>query len=228
VGGQLEILNADRHRTVRMHEQPGLPAHFTMITIDEFTAAAAACPIFFAKDSASGAFYAGAMFGFEPGEVLVELSPAVGPAFRPLDLLRRGFLIADDGVAIDPAHPRFAPDAPTALFDDAGEPSTALRQIQRILGRLNSGAELTRTFIAELLEVGAIEPIDIALSFDDGQNLRLDGLYSVARDALNDLDDAQVVRLFRSGFLQAALCVANSTAHIPIMAQRRNDRLLAA
>ncbi|PZU08851.1 SapC family protein [Sphingomonas sp.] len=223
----LEILNTDRHRLLRISENPGKPAHFTMITLDEFPAAAAVCPIFFAKDASSGDFYAGAMFGFQPGELLVDWSPTSGCAFQPLDLQRRGFFIAGQDIAIDPAHPRFSDGASKQLFSDSGQPEEALSQIQRIIGRLKSGVDATRDFIAALLSLKVIEPIDIRLNFDDGENLSLDGLYTVSRDALNELDDQQITKLFRAGYLQMALCVAFSQAQIPVMARRRNERLTA-
>jgi hypothetical protein len=55
--------------------------------------------------------------------------------------------------------------------------------------------------------------------------LRLDGLYTVSRDGLNELDDAQLAALFRKGYLQAALCATFSLNQVGVLAHRRNQRL---
>jgi len=225
---KLELLSGESHKDVRMRIDPGVPhPHFVMITLGEFPAAASSCPIFFAKEPATGEFYAAALFGFQPGEVLVEFAAAGKASFQPLDLQRQGFFASGLDIAIDPAHPRFAAGATVALFEDGNTPSNALRKMQRIIGQLVNGTEATRGFIRELLRLKLIEPIDISLQFDDGENVTLDGLYTVSRDGLNDLNDSDTVALFRSGYLQAALCMTFSLNQIPVLAQRRNERLTA-
>ena len=225
---QLEVLNTGTHRSLRMHASGGGEhPHFVAIAMNEFPAAATVCPIFFAKDSVTGEFYAAAMFGFRPGELLVEGAEKDDAPFRPLDLQRQGFFIADQHIAIDPTHPRFGAGAAIALFDEDGEPSEALRQVQRAIGHLKTGMDATRDFLRELLRLKLVEPIDVSLRFDDGEKLQLDGLYTVSRDALGDLEDAQALALFRSGYLQAAYCVVFSLNQVGVLARRRNERLAA-
>jgi hypothetical protein len=71
-----------------------------------------------------------------------------------------------------------------------------------------------------------VEPIDISLKFDDGENLRLDGLYTVSLDSIAELDDSLALSLFRKGYLQLAYCIAGSLRQIPLLANRRNARLV--
>lgn len=225
VNGQMELLDVEAHRSLRMHATIAEHPPFVMITLNEFPAAAAVCPIFFGKDNATGEFYAGAMFGFRPGELLVDGADKGMPLFRPLELQRQGFFISDDNIAVDPAHARFGAGASVPLFEHDGQPSEPMRNVQRALGQLIAGVEATRAFIRELLELKLIEPIDINLRFDDGEKLKLDGLYTVSRDGLGELDDTQIVSLFRSGHLQAAYCMTFSLNQVAVLAQRRNDRL---
>ena len=82
--------------------------------------------------------------------------------------------------------------------------------------------------MAALLGARLIEPIDVSLSFDDGERLRLDGLYTVSRDALAELDDATALSLFRAGHLHHAYTLVNSLAQIALLAHRRNERLAGA
>jgi hypothetical protein len=228
VSTKLEILNTEAHRAVRMKSQAGDHPTFVGIVLSEVPAAAAVCPVFFSKHPETGQFYAGAMFGFRPGELLVEGAEAGKALFRPLELQRQGFFIAEENIAIDVDHPRFGEGASIPLFDDAGEPSDSLRRIQVALGQLKAGAEATNDFIRELMALKLLEPIDVSLQFDDGETLQLDGLYTVSRDGLNELDDAQLVGLFRKGYLQAALCISLSMSQVGALAHRRNQLLTSA
>ena len=225
---QIEILNDSVHRDLHMKADSGEPVpHFLPVVIGEFSAAAATCPIFLSKDAETGEFFVAALFGFEPGELLVDGAETGRMAFQPLDLQRRGFYTIDEKIGVDTAHPRFGAGADLPLFESGGQPSNLLRKIQRVLGELTAGMAATREFIAAMLRLKLIEPIDIALRFDDGRSLSLDGLYTISRDGLNDLADEEVVTLFRSGHLGAALCITLSLSQVPVFAQRRNERLTA-
>ena len=225
---QLEILNDAAHRELRMRPDPGLPhPNFVMIVIGEFASAASVCPIFLAKDAATGGFYAAALFGFQSGELLVEQNEAGRPVFQPLELQRQGFYASGQNIALDPAHPRFGPGATIALFDEDGTPSNALRKMQRTIGLLAGGVEETNNFMKEILRLGLVEPVDISLEFDDGQRLSLDGLYTISRDNLNELQDSDTIALFRRGYLQAAITMSISLNQIDVLARRRNNRLTA-
>ncbi|MDO7836396.1 SapC family protein [Sphingobium sp. HBC34] len=220
----LELVNRDRHATVRMRPADAGDGLFVRVVLSEFPAASAACPLLFSKHPDTGAFYAGAMLGFKPGEYLMD-SPDGRPAFRPLEMVREGFFASGEDFVLDRAHPRFAVHDGDWLFDGNGDPTTQLKAAQTALARLMAGSEATDAFIAKLLAHRLIEPIDISLHFDDGERLRLEGLYTVSLDALNELDDAVALDLFRSGDLQCAYAMILSLQHIALMARRRNERL---
>jgi len=218
-----ELLDPRKHGQLRLRARVEDTPHFVQIVAGEFAAAAAQCPILFTKESTTGSFYAGAMFGFKPGENLLG-SDAEPGAFVPLMLQREGFFISDRNIAIDPAHARFSASEGEPLFDDAQQPRDALRAIQRTLGDLHQGIEQTKGFIAALLELKLIESIDISLNFDSGERLTLQGLYTVSLDRLRDVDDAAALRLFRAGHLQLAHTMANSLRQISRLARLRNRR----
>jgi len=219
----IELLDPGRHGRLRLRARAAEVPHFIQVVASEFSAAAATCPILFTKEASTGAFYAGAMFGFKPGENLVGIPEEQG-AFVPLMWQRDGFFISDRNVAIDREHARFSEDDGAPLFDDAQQPGDALRAIQRTLGDIHQGLEQTKSFIAALLELKLIEPIDISLNFDGGERLTLQGLYTVSLDRLRDLDDAAVLRLFRAGHLLLAYTMAASLRQIARLARLRNQR----
>lgn len=220
----LERLNSQDHGHLRLRPRSGPEPHFVQIVPIEFAAAAVCCPILFSKDAASGAFYPGAMLGLKPGESALR-SVADRGGFEPLNLQRDGFFISGEHISIDRSNPRFSESEGEPLFDDGRQPGVSLRRIQRVLRLLHEGTAQSDAFIRNLVALRLVEPIDIALSFDDGERLTLQGLYTVGRDALREVGDADVLRLFRSDHLQLALTMAGSVNQLRILAQLRNQRI---
>jgi hypothetical protein len=223
---QLETLSPEAHGTLKFEAWKGKKPHFVQIVASEFAAAAVACPIFITKSMETGQFYAGAMFGFKQGEDLTIMPGDEAGSFLPLDLQRQGFFVSGDDIAIEPTNPRFQTDHGEPLFDESRNVSGALRRMFRILSLMQTGIAETDTFIAALLQAKILEPIDISLRFDDGEKLVLEGLYTASLDALGDLDDATALRLFREGHLQLAYAMIGSLKQVPVLAQRRNRRLV--
>jgi hypothetical protein len=219
--GRLEPLNLESHRLLRVRAPAREGRIFIQIVASEFEAATAACPILFSKSPETGQFYAGAMFGFRPEEPPLTAEDE----FVPHDIERQGFFIAGDEMAVDLEHPRISETTGEPLFDEDGQPTVPLRRVQRALGQLKVGIEFTDAFIRALLDLKLIEPIDISLRFDDGETLHLEGLYTISRDRLHDLEDADALSLFRNGYLQLAHVMIASLQHIRLMADRRNRRL---
>lgn len=224
----MQLLNAQDHGRLRLGPLPAAGPHFVQIVPSEFVAAAAVCPIFLTKNAETGQFYAGAMFGFEPGESLVGVGTTSQAQFTPLDLERQGVFLTDSGaIAVDLGHPRFGDDKGAPLFDAQGEPTAAARRLQQVLAQLRAGVAESERFIQGLLALKLIEPIDVDLSFDDGRNLSLNGLYTVSLDALSDLDDAAALGLFRRGDLQLIYAMSGSLKQVAALAKLRNDKLAA-
>lgn len=219
-----ELLDVQRHADLRMAPPRAEGRHFVQVVPAEFARIATRCPILFAKHPDTGRFYAGAVFGFADGENLL-VAPGGGlDGAMPLDLERGGFFIADDNIVIDGDHPRFR-SAGVPLFEGESQLSESLQRVQRALAGMKHGLEESDRFIETLLGLKLIEPIDIALTFDDGARVELEELYTISRDSLGALDDAAVLALFRGGHLQLAEIMIASLQQIPLLARRRNDRL---
>jgi hypothetical protein len=221
---QLEALNPQVHADLRVRAWQGQKPHFVQIVVSEFAMAATRCPIFVTKNQDTGEFYAGAMFGFSPGEDLASQADDGAGSFLPLDLERHGFYISDNDIAIDPQNPCFSETDGEPLFVDS-QISDALRRKQRALTLLKQGVAETADFIAAMLAAKLMEPIDISLRFDDGETLDLEGLYTISLDALGELGDDAALKLFRSGHLQLAYCMTGSLKQVSVLAERRNRRL---
>lgn len=221
----LEVLNILNHAALRVARADAGHRHFVPVVAAEFESVAARFPILFCKNSETGAFYAGAVLGFKPGENLAHDSADAQGANRLFDVVRDGFFVSGEDIAIDPAHPRLVGNVGEPLFESDGRPSAVLRSVQAALRNLHFGLAETDALISRLLSLKLVEPIDVSFSFDDGERLVLDGLYTISRDALAELTDDVVLGLFRTGALAQIYSMIASLQHFPRLARLRNDRL---
>ncbi len=226
------ILNSQAHRHLRVKAKPsarlGDNERFVAVVIGEFPMLAVQYPIFLSKDAETGAFYAGAMLGIDAGENLF-LDDAHGfEGYRPLNLQRAPFFAAGENIAIDLDSPRVTDGEGEALFDDDGSLSPYLQGILSAFQQLKPGIEKTRAFTDKLLQLKLIEPVTIDLAFDDGTRRVVEDLYTIDQPALRALRDEAVLGLFRSGDLHLISLMIASLKQVPVLARRKNQRLLDA
>lgn len=218
------LLNSEQHKHLKIRTEASLALgdgqRFVPVVLNEFQFLVAHYPLLFSKDAGTGAFYCGAVLGFDEGENLF----LDEDCWRPLNLRRMPFYTAGDEVAIDLDHPRVG-DEGEALFSEAGEPTQFLVATVGALREVRQGGETMQDFIATLLKLNLIEPLDVTLAFDDGKR-ELQGLYAINRDVLAALEDAEVVDLFRRGYLQHIHFMVASLRHVAILANKKNRRLL--
>ena len=220
-----ELLDRERHASLGVSRACDGDRHFAQIVADEFLRVAPHYAIFFTKHPETGAFYAGAVMGLEPGTNLVAINGTL-PDYRPADLERQGFFTSDGQMVIDRDHPVFAEAGVQSLFDMTGEPTAALKRVQNAMHTLEVGIPETDSLIQRLLAHRLLEPIDVTMDFDDGQHLRLEGLYTISLDTLHALPDETVLDLFRRGDLQLAYAQSASIRHLRTLGRIRNERTL--
>lgn len=226
----IALLNNHDHRSLRVQSgassRYGDNQRFVPVIVGEFAHLAVHYPILLTKDQNTGAFFAGAMLGFDEGENLF-LDERGMETYRPLNLQRGPFFTAGNEVAIDLDSPRLEAGG-KALFTESGEPSQYLQSILALFRDWKPGLEMTKTFVDSLVALKLVEPIDIDLAFDDGSRRKLTGLYTVNQDFLRALPDATVIDLFRKGYLQLAYLMIASLKQVPVLARRKNHALLAS
>lgn len=216
----IAILNTEAHRDLRVRSTGDDSRHFVPVIVAEFSHLVVHYPILFTKNADTGAFYAGALLGFDAGENLFRDEGA--DSYRPLDLQRGPFVAVGDELGIDLDSPQLG--SGERLFSDSGEPTAYLKSIMGLFRDAIPGLERTKLFIATLLELKLIEPIDITLNFDDKPRV-LEGLYTINRDALRALPDNAVLDLFRRGYLQLIYLMIASLNQVSVMARKKNYAL---
>lgn len=223
------ILDPHAHRDLRVRAEAsaalGDAQRFVPVVIRELPLLAVHYPVLLTKDADTGAFMLGAMLGIDPGENLFLGPDGWRDTYRPLNLQRSGFFVAADQLAIDLDHPRVSHDEGERLFDDAGQPTDYTNRIMAAFAELRPGQQATQAFIDTLLRYKLVEPIDITLSFDDGQRRELGDLYTVGADTLRALPDEAVLDLFRRGYLHLVSLLIASVKQVPVLARMRNRRL---
>lgn len=229
---QIATLDNQAHRSLRVDPRPsaayGDGQRFAQVILGEFVHLVVHYPILFAKDAATGQFYCGVLLGYDQGENLFLEEWRAGQAYRPLLLQRAPFLTFGRYLAIDLDHPRVGVEAGEPLFTDDGRPTRYLESIRRAVRHLRSGVEATKVFIARLLELSLIEPIELEVELDDGSRRDGVGLYTIDVGVLGGLNDTTVVELHRRGYLLLIDFMIASLKQLPVLTSRKNARLLRA
>lgn len=221
---RFELLSPKQHAGLKLKSDSEKTPHFTPVVTSEFFMAAASCPIMLTKEVETGNFYAGVVLSLKPGEPPLKTIEERG-GFNPLSLQCNGFYISDDHIVIDRDNSRFSESEGNLLFTESSQPADNLRQIQSALGKYHAGINATQTFIQALSELKLIEPIEMSLSFDNGERLTLQGLYTVSLDGLRDMGDAATLSLYRAGHLELAHILAASRQQFNVLAHLRNRQI---
>ena len=225
---QIALLDNQAHRTLRVQTEPsaryGDNQRFVPVVINEFSLLVVHYPILLSKDAETGAFYCGAMLGFDEGENLfVDEGRNV---YRPLNLQRGPFCTAGGDVAIDLDNPRVGVPTGELLYTPSGDPTPYLESIVELMRSLRPGLERTKVFVDTLLQLRLFAPLEIDAQFDDGTSRDVYGLYTIDQEALRALPDAAALELFRRGYLQLIYLMLASLKQVPVLAQKKNRRLL--
>jgi SapC protein len=226
---QIVPLNKETHRSLIVDGRPsaayGDNRHFVRVIVKEFPQLLVHYPILFSKHPESGELYCGAMLGFIEGENLfLEEWAADRQFYRPLSFQRGPFYSQGPDIAIDLDDPRVGAEGGKPLFTEQGQPTLYLQSIIWAFQDLNPGVEMTRLFIARLLELKLIEPIDLDLEFDDGTKLQCVGLYTINQEVLSTLPDEVVVELFKRGYLRLIHYMIASLKQVQVLARKKNAR----
>jgi len=223
-------LSKETHRTLKVDARAsaayGDNQRFVHVVASEFPHLLLHYPIFFSKDANTGEFLCGVMLGFDEGENLFLEQWRDLEFYRPLGLQRVPFYANGSDVAIDMDHPRVGVEDGKALFTEHGDPTRYLQSIIFAFQDLHNGVEVTRYFIARLLELKLIEPVELEAEFDDGVRRYVEGLYSINQETLNALPDAVVIELFRRGYLRLIDYMIASLRQFPVLARKKNARIL--
>lgn len=124
-------------------------------------------------------------------------------------------------VAIDADAPQLGSETGERLFDDEGQPTPVLAQVQKVLANLQADLQRTQVLSQQLEDAGLLQAQSLRLRLPAGRSAQLEGLRVVNAAALAQLGAEQLQQLNRSGALQMAYAQLASMTNL-------EDGLLAA
>jgi hypothetical protein len=227
----IALLNNTQHKLLRVITERGAAYGDAVMSCQtfpaEFRSLQSFYPIVFAPN-AEGAFDAHALFGFERGENLFLGPDGWDAPVIPLNVERLPFLIGKhDGqvsVLVDLEHPRVSATQGEPMFLSYGGPSEFAERMTSVLRTLHDGIEAGKPFIAALQQLELIEPFNLDVELDNGEEHRLAGFYTINEDRLRALPGEDLQRLSRAGYLLPIHMVLASQAQFRNLIQRRNRK----
>ncbi len=140
-----------------------------------------------------------------------------GHPFRVFEVSREGdtqFFVSidiDSGLVHAEGKQRF--------FDEQGEHTAEFRKMVNFLTDLQKNMLLTRNLLAMLAKNRLIQPWHVAIP-ENGQLVKIEGLYSFSEQILKVLDDKSIIALHRAGALGLIHLQLLSTHHINTLAEK--------
>ena len=109
---------------------------------------------------------------------------------------------------------RVQEDRGELLFDENGDLTPYMNEINALLGGLVNGIIQTDNFIHMLSALDLIEPIQLTVTFKDKEEKRFDGLFSINATKLAALDADNIKSLHEKGYLQACYLIMASMGNV--------------
>lgn len=235
-----QLLDNVTHKDLRVRMQFGPPFGDNVGTViafpTEFADLQREYPIFFRRDP-NGEYFAVALLGFEKDENLFLEGDRWDAWYLPGMVARGPFLVGfqerQDGsemrrepiIHVDMDNPRVSQTEGERVFLAQGGHSPYLQRVTRVLSGLNDGFVLTKPMFAAFQEHNLIAPVDVEVKITGAEPVNLRGFYSIDREKLVALEGEQLLKLHRSGFLQAAYLVLASQASLQALIDRKVRRL---
>ena len=234
----LVALDNTAHRQVRVDsgrvEAAAAALNMVPVVLSEFLKLVVQYPIAFTKDKDTGRFACVALFGFHDNENLFVDADKWDAIYVPLQVSRQPFFLGkaadkpgeDDHfvVCIDIEHAGIGGDG-ERIFDADGQETAYLEEAKGRLAELLGGEAPTRQFIDTLLHLKLLVPMQLEITFENGETTQIQGLYTIDDARLEHLDGETITGLHAQGFLGPVYTMLASLGHVYAMIDRRNKRL---
>jgi len=231
---QLVPVNKARHAATRIKQIEGFgfasQFHIASVMVHEFARASAIYPVVFLEDKAQDEFRPVALMGLEQGENLfVDAQGKWAASYVPAIIRRYPFALASTGqegqftVCIDEGSELVNQAEGVALFDESGEPSSAIENVKRYLGELQQMDAFTRSFSKYFAEHNLFTPLNMRVR--QGEQARnITGCYVVNEERLNNLSNDRFLELREKRYLPAVYAHLVSLAQIERLMQLKEER----
>ncbi|MFD2165768.1 SapC family protein [Thalassotalea euphylliae] len=205
--------------------------HIVPVTAPEFAKASNSFPVFIVKDPESGRKRTVAMLGLETGENLFLNGDEWTGLYAPQSVGMVPFSLGLDPekektltACVDLDSEFVGEDKEMPLFDEAGEPTELLKNIEETLGRLYESEVMTERFIKEMEEANLLEELELVIGFENGEKKKIVGIHTVKEASLRELSDEQVLAFHKRGLFIPIHSMLASMGQLNRLVQLRNQR----
>ena len=222
-------LDKNTHKDLKVAVDPAFPyaknTHLAAASIREFAQLAGAMPLVFIQDPKTNKHHVVAMLGIEPGQNLFLQDGKWNAPHIPMNIIRYPFDVRPDGdklgVYID-ENSELLSEEGQPLFTEAGEPSEFLENRQKFLADLANSEMMTQRFVKQVVELDLLDPIQIRLTYQSGQQRNVTGMLSINEKKLLELPEEKVVELHKAGLLGAMYAVMMSVGQLNRLVELSN------
>ncbi|WP_269518670.1 SapC family protein [Alteromonas sp. BMJM2] len=229
-------INNQHHANLRITEHAhtqGANQHLVPIVTSEINKLIVHYPVVLTKFDDTGKFGLSALLGFEEGENLFWQQGRWEAVYVPAQIDRLPFFIGSEQqsdtvnhvLCVDMDNAAVNESEGSALFDNTGEPTAFLAEKQQILAQLLDGESQNQMFIETLQSLNLITPITLDITFENGANTSITGLYTVDEEKLGALSANAITRLHTEGWLQTIYTLAASNAQIYALIDKKNKAI---
>ncbi len=237
----LIALNQQAHQAIRINTQTveaqASQLNMVPVVLSEFLKLAVQFPIGFTKNKDTGRFVCVALFGFQESENLFVKNQHWDALYLPLQIRRQPFFLgnseqSDDQfvVCIDSSHKSIeqknsdAVSETEAIFDREGNATPYLENVKAILAELLNGEATTQVFIKTLAELKLLQPMQLEITFANGESTRVEGIYTINEVRLQNLSNDEIAGLHQQNYLAPIYTMIASIGHIYGLVDRKNKR----
>jgi hypothetical protein len=195
-------------------------------------------PLFFRKENSTGEYQLVAMLGFEEDENLFlnENTHIWQADYIPSVVAKGPFLIgfqdqSKDGgsdqapvVHVDIDSPRIDPKNGLPVFLEHGGNSPYLEKINSLLLNIYTGMADTKNMLQAFTQLDLIEPVNLEISLNNGDQHKLHGNYTISSEKLAALKGSDLVSLNKSGYLQHAFFIMSSLNNVKKLITIKNRK----
>lgn len=230
---QFVALHNQLHQQLRVDtrriEALGAQQHMVPVVLSEFLKLVVHYPIVFSKNSETGHFVCSALLGFEQGENLFWRNNQWQSIYTPLQIMRQPFFVGEQAgqtiICIDVENDALKTGEGEAIFDSKGQETQYLQLAKTRLAALVNGETETQAFIKTLLTLNLITPMALDISFANQQQQRVQGLYTINEETLEQLTSEQLRQLQQQGYLKPIYTMIASLGQIYALIQKKNEQL---
>lgn len=193
------------HSYGHMCEQNMVP-----LSASEFLQSSTNFPIVFVKQQETGKFKSVALLGFNSGENIVFNNGKVHSNYIPAAVRRYPFAVGAENsdaenmiLCVDENSSLLNTKEGTKLFDAEGKTTEATQQISKFLTDILAKDKASDNFVEFLVEHDLLHSSEVSLKLGGEGNLKINGIYKVNEEALNELTDDVVLVLYKRKYFAA-------------------------